>query len=160
MTPDRRIAELTIRAEAGEVRRASLWLESTGQALQVPAEQLARLELCLNEALANVIAHGGPGALAAPVQLQLAHDVGAARAVLHLVDGGVAFDPLAHQSAPRAQSLADIEPGGLGLIMMRESADEIDYRREGGCNHQAFTVVWGQPGRTAPSQSLDERAGA
>lgn len=160
MKPGRRIAELTIRAEAGEVRRASFWLESTGRALQVPADPLARLELCLNEALANVIAHGGPQALAAPVRLLLQHDVDAGRAVLHLVDGGVAFDPLAHESAPRAQSLADIEPGGLGLIMMRESVDEIAYRREAACNHQAFTVLWNEPGHSAPPPDLGERAGA
>lgn len=159
MTPARRIAELTIRAEAGEVRRASLWLESTGKAFDLPAEQVARLELCLNEALANVIAHGGPGALVAPVQLQLTLDLGAARAVLQLIDGGIAFDPLTHQSAPRAQSLDDIEPGGLGLIMMRESVDEIAYRREGGCNHLAFTVRWVEAPQASPPH-LGERPGA
>lgn len=153
MTPAGGIVALAIRAEAGEVRRASLWLESTGEELAVPAGQVARLHLCLNEALANVIAHGGPEALAAPVHLQLQHAVGRKQAVLQLRDGGVAFDPLAHQAAPRAQTLADIEPGGLGLNLMRASVDGIAYRREGGCNIQTFTVAWGDATEPAPSRT-------
>src|SRR5262245_16508583 len=88
-------AELTIRAETWDARRASAWLEAAALAQVVPLEQIVRLDHCLDEALANVIRHGGPSALASPVRLQFGvrRDHGACTAELSVADAGVAFDP-------------------------------------------------------------------
>ena len=137
-------AELSIRADAVEVRRASLWLEAAALQQRVPAEQIARLDLCLNEALANILAHGGPSARLSEVQLHfLVHQESADHeAAVTVSDAGIAFDPLAYQPGPRADSLEEIEPGGLGLIMMREAADDLGYLRSEGRNLLTFTVRW------------------
>jgi len=139
-----RAAELSIDADAAEVRRASRWLESAALQQRVPAEQIARLDLCLNEALANILAHGGHSALASEVRLQLRvhHEAGDHEAAVTVSDAGVAFDPLAYRPGPRADSLEEIEPGGLGLIMMREAADDLGYLRSEGRNLLTFTVRW------------------
>ena len=63
-------AALTIRADTWDARRASGWLESAALAQNVPLQQVVRLDHCLDEALANVIRHGGPTALSSPVHLQ------------------------------------------------------------------------------------------
>jgi serine/threonine-protein kinase RsbW len=52
------------------------------------------------------------------------------------------IDPLAYQAGPRPRTLEEIEPGGLGLIMMKEAADEVDYERIEGRNHLTFRVRW------------------
>jgi len=137
-----RVAELSIRADTAEVRRASRWLESAALQQRVPAEQIARLDLCLNEALANILAHGGHSALASEVRLQLRvrHEAGDHEAAVTVSDAGIAFDPLAYQPGPRADSLEEIEPGGLGLIMMREAADDLGYLRSEGRNLLTITV--------------------
>src|SRR5262245_47328544 len=132
-------AELTIRADTWDARRASVWLESASLAQGVPLEQIVRLDHCLDEALANVIAHGGPTALASPVRLQLGvwRSNGACTAELSVADAGVAFDPSHAASAtmPRPASLAEARPGGLGLLMIRRFSDDLSYRRSEGCNH-------------------------
>lgn len=139
-----RVAELSIQADAAEVRRASLWLEAAALQQRVPAEQIARLDLLLNEALANVLAHGGPPARASEVRLRLRihHESGAHEAAVTVSDSGIAFDPLAYQAGARAGTLEEIEPGGLGLIMMKEAADDLDYERSEGRNQLTFTVRW------------------
>lgn len=137
-------AELSIRADAAEVRRASLWLEAAALQQRVPAEQIARLELCLNEALANILAHGGPSARLSEVLLQFRvhQESGVHDAAVTVSDSGIAFDPLTYQAGPRPGTLAEIEPGGLGLIMMKEAADHLDYERSKGRNHLTLTVRW------------------
>ena len=61
-----RIDDLSIGAGSAELRRALEWLEAVCRQRDVPQVSAERLALCLHEALANVIAHGGASALAAP----------------------------------------------------------------------------------------------
>lgn len=100
---------------------------------------------CLNEALANVLSHGGPQALTAPIRLSLhvRHESGGHVADLKMTDAGVAFNPLDHVPNSRPQSLDEAEIGGLGIRMMKEFSDELHYRRVDGENHLSFGVRWG-----------------
>jgi len=139
-------AELTIRADSREARRASAWLESAAAREGVPPDQIVRLDHCLDEALANVISHGGPDAVSASVMLQLGihRGRGICTAELLIVDEGLPFDPsvLPAGPAPRPASLADASIGGLGLAMIRSFSDELGYRRKDGRNHLAIRVSW------------------
>jgi serine/threonine-protein kinase RsbW len=139
-------AELTIHADTWDARRASVWLESAALARKVPPEQIVRLDHCLDEALANVVTHGGPTALACPVQLQFGvrRSQGTCTAELSVADAGIAFDPSTFppEPTPRPASLAEAKPGGLGLLMIRNFADDLSYRRSEGRNHLTITVSW------------------
>jgi anti-sigma regulatory factor (Ser/Thr protein kinase) len=139
-----RLDELAIGANGDEVRRASEWLNATCRRREVPQEHVERLVLCLNEALANVIVHGGASARSAPVKLTLevSVDDGVGRAGVTVSDAGIAFDPLA--VAPRAlpKSLDEASGGGLGLVMIRRCSDWLDYRNEQGRNHFTFGARW------------------
>jgi anti-sigma regulatory factor (Ser/Thr protein kinase) len=140
------IEELSIRADADEVRRVSIWLETVGLKHGVPAEHIGRLDLCLHEALANVIAHGGAVALPAPVCLHFDthRNEGTGQAAVTISDAGMAFDPLVARSKVRPQTLAEAKPGGLGLSMMRSNADDLSYCNREGCNHLTFVVRWAE----------------
>lgn len=142
------VAELSVGADAEEAGRASAWLETVCLERGVPAEQIRRLDLCLNEALANIIAHGGPAARSSPVQLvfRVCRHADINEVALTVSDSGAAFDPLAHQSGPRPQTLAEAEPGGLGLIMMRNFSDALSYRYSEGRNQLTFSVRWAEAG--------------
>ena len=141
-TPSR--FELTIGADDAEVRRASEWLETTGAAQGIPAEQVARLHLSLNEALANVIRHGGPSALAQPVGLVLEVDRvrDGGNATVTISDAGIAFDPLSVERRPPPRTLEEASPSGMGLEMIRRCSDSLSYRHEGRRNHLTFGISW------------------
>lgn len=141
------LGELSIRGDAKEVRRSSLWLEEICQGRGVPADQTMRLSLCLNEALANVISHGGPTALDAPIHLQLSLEEAGERgrvAVLSIVDAGAPFDPEVRGPTHAPSSLMEAEPGGLGLRMIRTFSDELLYQRDGDRNRLTIIVRWSQ----------------
>jgi anti-sigma regulatory factor (Ser/Thr protein kinase) len=139
-----RLDELTIGANGEEVRRASDWLDAACRRHAVPEEHVERLLLCLNEALANVIVHGGPGARSAPVRLTLEVSVDdrAGRAGVTVSDAGAAFDPLAVPGRALPRTLDEASGGGLGLVMIRRCSDWLDYRNERGRNHLTFGARW------------------
>lgn len=140
-------AELTLRADAADARVASAWLVEAGAERGVPADQVFRLDHCLDEALANVAAHGGATAAGAPVllRLQVRRDAQGAEAEVTVSDAGRAFDPITAEVKPRPATLAEAEPGGLGLVLIRRFADRLSYSYRDGRNHFAFAVRWGSP---------------
>jgi len=142
-----RFDELAIGADGAEVRRASEWLAASCRLLDVPRTPAEKLELCLNEVLANVIAHGGSAALAAPIRLRLevGLDRDCSKASVTVSDSGTAFDPLSVPEKASPKSLAEASPGGLGLMVIRRCSDWLHYHRENGHNHLTFGARWDLP---------------
>jgi anti-sigma regulatory factor (Ser/Thr protein kinase) len=142
-----RLDQLTIGANGDEVRRASEWLHATCRRHEVPEEHVERLLRGHNDALANVIVHGGARACAAPVRLTLEVSVEgcAGRAGVTVSDAGEAFDPLAVPARELPKTLEEASGGGLGLVMIRRCSDWLDYRNEQGRNHLTFGARWSGP---------------
>ena len=136
---------LSIRADVEEIARASQWLAQAGAALSVPDAQVRRLDQCLDELLANVVHHGGAQAAASDVMLTLAVSDEAAQsraATLTVDDSGPAFDPTTHQTKTLPEDLMDAEPGGLGIMMVRQFSDRLAYQYRNGRNRLEVTVTW------------------
>ena len=138
-------ARLDIHTSAEDLRFASEWLERECVHRDVPAEQIMRLDLCLNEAIANVMAHGGKAAALTPVHLTLMTEAEAStrHAELCIVDAGQPFNPLVADIPQAADTLAEASIGGLGLLMIGNCADELGYEYRDGRNHLRVTVRWG-----------------
>jgi serine/threonine-protein kinase RsbW len=136
--------ELTITANGVEVRRASEWLDTACRGHEVPQSVVERLVLCLNEVLANVIAHGGKGARSAPVKLvlEVALEQGHGKAGVTVSDAGTAFDPRSVPARSLPRTLEEASLGGRGLLLVRRCSDWLDYRHEGGRNHLTFGARW------------------
>ena len=93
-----------------------------------------RLRLVVEELFVNTVMHGHGGDSDAPVDISilLAGD----RVVLTYVDVAPPFDPFAEVHDPAAEArLEDRRVGGLGVFLVRQFVDELDYRREDGRNH-------------------------
>jgi len=139
-------SNLSIRADSSEAQLASTWLGEAGSARGIPTDPLLRLDLCVTEALANVIEHGGVGASANPIHLRLdvrCSSSGGAASVT-VSDAGTAFNPLEAPAKVRTRILAEAEAGGHGLILMARFADALDYSYSEGRNHLTIHVRWDQ----------------
>jgi serine/threonine-protein kinase RsbW len=139
-----RTAQLSLQATKDEVRRASAWLSVACSERGVPPSEIGRLDICLNEVLTNIIMHSGCNEQSPPVELSLEiqADLGIGKATVTVADAGHAFDPLAVPPNPQPRSLADAEPGGLGLVMIRSNADDLRYRHRDGRNEFSFAATW------------------
>lgn len=113
------------------------WLKSACSEHSVPEAEISRLELCLHEAMVNVITHGMPPS---PIALQL--DISGGEATVTISDSCSACNPLALSSRPTPKTLDEAEPGGLGLLMIRKFSDTQSYRHHNGQNHFSFSVRW------------------
>lgn len=82
--------------------------------------------LACDEAFSNVVRYAG--ATAVEVELSFEND----ELVMRMADDGVPFDPLAHE----AQDLAfeDLDMGGMGIMLMRETSDDLGYEYADGKN--------------------------
>ena len=132
-------ATLALPARTGELRNAAAWLAQAAGAGGVPAEAIGRLDICLHEALANLIDHAG---LAADSAIELALDLQGASATLTIADSGLPFDPTAAPLPARPGTLEATLPGGLGLVMIRNNSDTRHYSRSDGRNSLALCVRW------------------
>ena len=135
-------ALFSTQASGTGARQASEWLERICAEKDIAPEQLFRLDSCLTEVLANIIDHGGEGALAAPVELALHTERTAdvERVVLSISDAGQPFDPLAYAIKPQATTLEEATPGGLGLTMIHQFSDRLIYAYRDGRNHLTVCV--------------------
>jgi anti-sigma regulatory factor (Ser/Thr protein kinase) len=139
---------LLLQPSALDLRRCSDWLHGTCQRLDVPGASTGKLDLCLNEVLANLIEHGGARASSCPVQLTLERTDGdggggeGGLATLTISDGGPPFDPLSFSHRPLPRTLQEAEPGGLGLLLVNRFMDECSYRREGDRNVLKLGIRW------------------
>jgi anti-sigma regulatory factor (Ser/Thr protein kinase) len=106
--------------------------------------QIYRLDLCLNEVLANILNHGGEAALASAILLNFgfAQNENECVATIVIADSGKEFNPLTAEQQTTPQSLDEAEPGGLGLKMLFKFADNVSYQYQGGRNHLSFSVGW------------------
>ena len=120
---------ITLRNEMAEVARLVRFIDAFAAKHRLAADEVARLQVILEERLTNVVKYGYRGALGhGSVTVALALD--GDRLVIEFDDDGVPFDPLTHQ-APDLQLPAEDRPvGGLGLHLLRALTDEAHYRRD------------------------------
>jgi len=114
----------------------------------MPEELIQRMELCANEAVANVISYayeGSDGAAAREIILESGPIAGGMRLVIR--DDGRPFDPLAGPGHSVPASLADAEIGGLGIHLFRKLMSSCTYRREGGSNVLELDAIATPPAR-------------
>ena len=141
---DRQVETLAIAASGDEIRRASEWLTTALRQRGVPDPQVECLELALHEVLANVLAHGGSAARAEPIRIciEVRQKATTGEARVKVRDAGIPFDPTGAPEYIPAKTLAEAQPGGLGLPLIRRCSDWMSYRREGGRNHFMFGARW------------------
>src|SRR5580704_8964929 len=68
-------------------------------------------------------------------------DIAADRCVAEIVDNGHPFDPSAAPPPDLAIPLHQRDPGGLGIHLMRQMTDRVEYRRTEGHNRLRIETV-------------------
>ena len=96
-------------------------------------ETCLRLTLPVEELFTNTVVHGHGADSEAPVRLEC--EVSPGRVALTYEDSGPAHDPFARVIAPDAEaSVEERLVGGLGVLLVRAMAQQVEYRRAGDRN--------------------------
>ena len=128
--PTSDVRRLVLRNNLGELRRLAVWVERWTQG-GVPPNLLFALQLCLEEAVANVIMYGATdGELKIAIELERRDRTLVAR----IEDNGQPFDPTLVASHPLPSTLKGAKIGDLGIHLVRRFASRVDYERRHGRN--------------------------
>lgn len=112
-----RLDEIQSLAEAIE-----LWGEENG----IPAKTLFQVNLALDELLTNTISYGYPEGGEHEIVVQLARER-EGELLIGVHDDGLAFNPLEAKEPDINQDIEERPIGGLGIYLVRQMIDEIDY---------------------------------
>jgi len=125
---------LTLQSQLGELARVWPWIEALASEYSIPADTQFAIQLCLEEALSNIVRHGQSDQ---PITVDCARSAGNRELIFTLEDHGAAFDPLApseFEKAPAPTSIDRLQVGGQGIRLMRRFAGSLAYQRLPGGN--------------------------
>jgi serine/threonine-protein kinase RsbW len=120
---------LTLRSQLADLSLVSRWLQALTARYQFSERTSFAVDLCLEEALSNVIRHGYHGD---PTQkLDIEFSIDADGWVSFVIEDAAPhfrpFDPAAPCAEPSTVPLEDIVPGGQGIPLMRKFADAVEW---------------------------------
>lgn len=102
------------------------WVEALADHYHIPAQTRFAIEICLEEALSNIVHHGycGQGDRPITVDCELS---GAGELVFTIEDEAPRFDPCAADESPAHASIEELKPGGQGIRLMRKFAGRVTW---------------------------------
>jgi anti-sigma regulatory factor (Ser/Thr protein kinase) len=117
---------LLLHNDLAELERLAGWIDGWAEELVSPDTSFA-IQLCLEEAVANIIMYGPANDDQLEIAVELEHS--GSTVVARVEDTGGEFDPTRFPPAFLATSLEEAEVGDLGIHLMRRFASEMDYER-------------------------------
>jgi serine/threonine-protein kinase RsbW len=136
---------MVLRNELADLPQLSRWIEACMPADLSPNIAFA-VALCVEEAVVNIMMHGGDEGDRVEISVELGRESGAMTA--RVEDNGRAFDPTQVPPPAAATSLKEARIGDLGIHLMRGLASEVHYRRSGG--HNQLTLRFHEPDAMPP----------
>ena len=125
--------ETTVAPDLSTIPPLIEWVEARCQEGGLSGELTFKLMLAIEEAATNVVSYAF-AEMPPPHLIQIRIDIDGHRCIAEVIDNGRPFDPSAAPPPDLTGALDERDPGGLGIHLIRNMADRIEYRREDGQN--------------------------
>jgi anti-sigma regulatory factor (Ser/Thr protein kinase) len=123
---------IELKNDLGEIGRLAAELELFCDQEELPVKTCLELNLVLEELVTNTISYGYSDHLSHLIRVDLQRQDD--RVKVTIEDDGAEFNPLKAPPPHMSKNIDDLEPGGLGIHLVRELTDEAEYSREDGYN--------------------------
>jgi anti-sigma regulatory factor (Ser/Thr protein kinase) len=131
-------SRLVLGNDVAELERLAGWIEGFTRQGTSPDVSFA-VQLCLEEAVANIIMYGAAKNDALVIAVELERNCGTL--VARIEDNGRQFDPTRAPPPAPAASLDEAKVGDVGIHLMRSFANGMDYERREGRNRLTLRFV-------------------
>ena len=121
--------ELKVEPQVSEIPRLLDWVQACCGAEGIADELRYRVMLALEEAVTNVINHAFAD-LPPPHLIRIRLDITDRVLAAEVIDNGRIFDPTAAPDPDLTLPLEQRMPGGLGIHLMRNVMDRLQYKQE------------------------------
>ncbi|MCQ2332340.1 MAG: ATP-binding protein [Paludibacteraceae bacterium] len=131
--------KLPITNDISEMEQLEKFVDDMAEAFKLEDDFKFQLGLALDEAVANVVMYAYPEQEGMPIHIEADGEQGK-KLIIRIIDEGIEFNPLAE--APDVDTDATTEEreiGGLGIFLVKESMDTVQYERENGKNILTMT---------------------
>jgi anti-sigma regulatory factor (Ser/Thr protein kinase) len=130
--PDSAPDQLQITKAPEDLARLYPWLDRAAAPHNLPPKLLEAMHIVLEEAVMNVAMHAILPPDAPEILIRFTTAAGSAELLIE--DAGQEFNPVTAPEKPRPKSLAEAEPGGMGLKLLRRYCTDLNYERADGRN--------------------------
>ena len=135
-TPRQALATLedsiTLLNDVHQTPQLNAFVDQVAGQLQLDTSVLRQIKLAVEEAVVNAMQYAYPTGVTGEIQVTALADAESLRFVI--ADQGKAFDPTEALRADTTLSVEERPIGGLGILLVRELMDSINYERVGGKN--------------------------
>lgn len=136
--PDKQ--EIVLSADTRELDKLNDFLAAQAERFDCPPATLMKIQISAEEIFTNIANYAYPeGQGTAEVMSQITEKDGSTVMTIQFSDTGTPFDPLAMPDPDITAPAEARDIGGLGIYMVRETMDDVDYRYENGRNILTFS---------------------
>ncbi len=129
---------LTLPARMASFDAFMAFVRQTAESLNIRAPVISKFELAAEELLVNVVHYAYAGS-DAPGDIEMRCGMAAPDMFcMEVRDKGAPFNPLQAGTPDLSGSMDERPVGGLGIFLVRELADRLDYYREENTNTIVF----------------------
>ncbi len=124
---------LTVPAKTEELDNVCDFVEQKLSPYACPQRTLFQLRLAIEEIFVNIASYAySPEDGMAEVRCQVLEEP--LRVEIQVLDSGVPFDPLAQEEADTSEEGLMNREGGLGILLVKNTMDDVRYTYENGKN--------------------------
>lgn len=123
---------IILKNDVHEVKKLSDFQKDVYEKMNIDKSLARQLRLAVEEAVVNVMEYAYPSGTEGTVEVRMMSDGNNMKAII--VDTGVPFDPTAMEKTDTTLPAEERQIGGLGILLVRELMDSINYERIEGKN--------------------------
>ena len=123
---------LVLQNDVRQVKTLNVFVQQVTERLGIEASLAKQIKLAVEEAVVNVMDYAYPAGMTGDIDVLAMSDGQWLKFVI--TDRGVAFDPTEKEKADTTLTVEERPVGGMGILLVRELMDSINYERTDGQN--------------------------
>ena len=132
------MAEITLAATVENIDAVTDFVTEQLEELGCAMKAQMQISIAIDELFGNIARYAYPqGEGEATVRMEIS--AGGKQAMITFIDKGIPYDPLSNDDPDITLSAEDRPIGGLGIVMVKKSMDDVAYRYEDGQNMLTIT---------------------
>ena len=124
--------EITLQNDVSQVKALNSFVKESLRQLGVARSLANKLRLAVEEAVVNVMEYAYPSGITGDINVRLTSN--GKRVKFIITDSGVSFNPTEAATADTTLTAEERPVGGLGILLVRNLMDSINYERIDGKN--------------------------
>ena len=125
--------ELKLTATVESLDEVLAFIDSELESVDCPMKVQMQIELAIEEIFVNIASYAyQPLEGEAEIRCEVLEDP--LRVVIQFLDHGKPYDPLAKEDADTSPEALEAREGGLGILLVKKTMDDVQYAYEGGKN--------------------------